>query len=218
MPQQPVLLLTLMLIRLLKLKLLLKEQEAAIQNVVSFTPVPSVADIPASPADNDTIEVVDSTGIESFTPLSGLPTNITFNSTLAVRLQYDTNTWIYISYRPNDPESRYAVLVNENVFTEDNIFGANFDLSEENANGVRIRDVGEVVVQKTGGSDAGDSFEGWQGDTKVFNVTADGGAAFAEGDFSISNEDSFGAKLDIRRHLVVTPSSSLTPAMLQRFS
>ena len=42
-----------------------------------------------------------------------------------------------------------------------------------------IRTVGEVVVQKTGGSGAGDSFEGWQGDTKVFgDVTADDPGVF----------------------------------------
>ncbi len=82
---------------------------AAVSNAVLFTLVANVAAIPASPANNTYIEVGDSTGIGSFSPLVGLPGGFVGDSGLTVRLRYTTagSTWNYLSYFANNPETRY---------------------------------------------------------------------------------------------------------------
>ena len=82
---------------------------AAVSNAVLFTLVSNVASIPASPANNTYIEVGDSTGIGSFSPLVGLPGSFVGDSGLTVRLRYTTagSTWNYLSYFANNPETRY---------------------------------------------------------------------------------------------------------------
>jgi hypothetical protein len=85
---------------------------AAVANAVLYTTVANVAAIPASPANNAAVEVINSTGIESFTPLSGLPAGFIGSSGLSVRIIYQTvgATWTWIQYFPNDPEDRYLKL------------------------------------------------------------------------------------------------------------
>jgi hypothetical protein len=82
---------------------------SAVANAILYDIVANVAAIPASPANNDAVEVTDSTGIESFTPLTGIPGGFAGNSGLSVRIVYTTtgNTWTWIQYFPNDPETRY---------------------------------------------------------------------------------------------------------------
>lgn len=82
---------------------------AAVSNAVLFTLVNNVAAIPATPANNTYIEVVDSTGIGAFTPLAGLPGGFVGDAGLTVRLRYTTagTTWNYLSYFANNPETRY---------------------------------------------------------------------------------------------------------------
>jgi hypothetical protein len=81
-----------------------------VANAILYDTVANVAAIPASPANNDAVEVVDSTGIQSYTPLSGKPAGFTGDSGLSVRIVYTTtgNTWNWIQYFPNDPENRYG--------------------------------------------------------------------------------------------------------------
>jgi hypothetical protein len=83
-----------------------------VANAVLYTTVANVAAIPGSPANNAAIEVTNSTGIESFTPLSGLPAGFIGSSGLSVRIIYQTSgaTWTWIQYFPNDPETRYLKL------------------------------------------------------------------------------------------------------------
>ena len=85
---------------------------AAVANAVLYTTVANVAAIPGSPSNNTAIEVTNSTGIESFTPLSGLPGGFVGSSGLSVRIIYQTTgaTWTWIQYFPNDPETRYFKL------------------------------------------------------------------------------------------------------------
>jgi cytoskeletal protein RodZ len=85
---------------------------SAVANAILYDLVPTVANIPASPVNNDAVEVVNSTGIQSFTPLANIPAGFTGNSGLSVRLVYTTSgsTWNWIQYFPNDPETRYATL------------------------------------------------------------------------------------------------------------
>ena len=82
---------------------------AAVSQAVLFTLVANVAAIPASPANNTYIEVGDSTGIASFSPLVGLPGGFVGDPGLTVRIRYTTagNTWNYLSYFANNPETRY---------------------------------------------------------------------------------------------------------------
>jgi hypothetical protein len=76
---------------------------------VLFDLVANVAAIPGSPANDDYIEVGDSTGIESFSPLAGLPAGFTGDSGLTVRLRYTTSnsSWNWLSYFANNSETRY---------------------------------------------------------------------------------------------------------------
>jgi hypothetical protein len=81
-----------------------------VANAILYDTVANVAAIPASPANNDAVEVVNSTGIQSFTPLSGKPAGFVGDSGLSVRIVYTTagSTWNWIQYFPNDPENRYG--------------------------------------------------------------------------------------------------------------
>lgn len=81
----------------------------AVADAVLYTPVANVSSIPGSPSNNDYVEVQDSTGIQSFSPLSGLPSGFTGASGLTVRLKYTTtgSTWEWQNYFANDPEDRY---------------------------------------------------------------------------------------------------------------
>ena len=81
----------------------------AASNAVAFAPYANVAAIPGSPSNGDYIEVLDGTGIESFTPLAGMPAGFVGDSGLAVRLQYTTNgsTWNWVNYIANNAENRY---------------------------------------------------------------------------------------------------------------
>ena len=80
----------------------------AVANVIQYVPVPEVTLIPSNPDDGDAIEVDDSTGIESFSPLSGLPEDFVGDSASSVQLIYRVDTWVYIRYLVKDPESRYV--------------------------------------------------------------------------------------------------------------
>ena len=115
---------------------------AAVSQAVLFTLVANVAAIPVSPSNNDYIEMADSTGVESFSPLSGLPSGFVGASGLTVRLRYDTSTssWIWMSYYANDSEDRYLTK-NIPVVTGDATNGSGqITLNcENNSHGVKIK-------------------------------------------------------------------------------
>ena len=81
----------------------------AVNAVVLYDSVTNVSSIPGSPSNDDRIEVNNSTGIESFSPLTGMPSGFTGSTTLAVRLKYTTSgsTWNWVDYRAPDPDARY---------------------------------------------------------------------------------------------------------------
>jgi hypothetical protein len=81
-----------------------------VANAILYDTVANVAAIPGSPSNNDAVEVVNSTGIESFSPLSGRPAGFVGDSGLSVRIVYTSSgsTWNWIQYFPNDPEDRYG--------------------------------------------------------------------------------------------------------------
>jgi hypothetical protein len=84
-----------------------------VSSIVDYTLIANVAAIPGSPANNDGVELLDSTGIQSFTPLTGVPGGFTGSSALRVKIKYTTtgNTWQWISYTASDPETRYLKVI-----------------------------------------------------------------------------------------------------------
>jgi hypothetical protein len=82
---------------------------SAVSAVVVFSPVAAVANIPSSPTNGQGVQVNNSTGIESFTPLANIPAGFVGDSGLNVKIQYTTtgSTWNWISYDVNDSDSRY---------------------------------------------------------------------------------------------------------------
>ena len=96
--------------------------QSAVANSVLYTPVAAVANIPGSPSNDDYVEVSDSTGIESFSPLAGLPSGFTGDSGLTVKLRYTSSgsTWNYQSYHASDSEDRYLATYGKHNTTQVN--------------------------------------------------------------------------------------------------
>lgn len=115
---------------------------AAVSQAVLFTLIANVAAIPGSPSNNDYIEIGDSTGVESFSPLSGVPSGFVGASGLSVRLRYDSSaaSWVWMSYFANDSEDRYLTK-NLPVVTGDSTNGSGqITLNcEVNTHGVKIK-------------------------------------------------------------------------------
>jgi len=93
--------------------------QSAVSGAAFYSPVANVAGIPGSPSDTDRVEVADSTGIQSFTPLTGYPVGFTGSSGLTARIQYSSSgsTWNWVDYFANDPEDRYFTKANGNTNT-----------------------------------------------------------------------------------------------------
>ena len=94
--------------------------QSAVANSVLYTPVAAVANIPGSPSNDDYVEVSNSTGIESFSPLAGLPSGFTGDAGLTVKLRYTSSgsTWNYQSYHANDSEDRYLPVYGKHNTTQ----------------------------------------------------------------------------------------------------
>ena len=115
---------------------------AAVSTVVAYTLIANVAAIPGSPSNNDYVEVTDSTGIQSFSPLSSLPSGFVGASGLTVKIRYDSSasSWVFMSYFANDSETRYLTK-NIPVVTGDSTNGSGqITLNcENNSHGVKIK-------------------------------------------------------------------------------
>ena len=83
---------------------------AAVSAAAFYTPIAALANLPASPANEDRVEVVNSTGVQSNSAVSGVPSGFVGSTDLTVRLQYNSSTskWAWQSYFAADPEERYA--------------------------------------------------------------------------------------------------------------
>tara|TARA_R110001606_G_scaffold37107_3_gene105430 strand:+ start:7858 stop:10515 length:2658 start_codon:yes stop_codon:yes gene_type:complete len=92
---------------------------AAVSSAVLFTLITNVAAIPGSPSNNDYVEVGNSTGIQSFSPLSGLPAGFVGASGLTVRITFNSSasSWVFMSYFANDSEDRYFQKTSGNTNT-----------------------------------------------------------------------------------------------------
>ena len=83
---------------------------AAVANAAFYSPIAALANLPSSPANEDRVEVIDSTGVQSSSAVSGVPSGFTGSTNLTVRLQYSTSStkWEWQQYFAADPENRYA--------------------------------------------------------------------------------------------------------------
>ena len=83
---------------------------AAVANAAFYSPIAALANLPSSPADQDRVEVVNSTGVESSSAVSGVPSGFVGSTNLTVRLQYSSSStkWEWQQYFAADPENRYA--------------------------------------------------------------------------------------------------------------
>ena len=84
---------------------------SVIGQAVPYIPIGSVGGIPSFPTDGQRIEINDSTSIENFTPLNGMPFGFEGSNQLIVRLQYiaANGAWDFQSYAVADQDARYII-------------------------------------------------------------------------------------------------------------
>ncbi len=92
----------------------------AAAEALAYVIVANVAAIPASPVNGDAIRVTDSTGIESFTPLSGKPVGFVGDAGLTVEIYYSSSTssWVWVRYYATNPDTRYQAYNVNNAVTD----------------------------------------------------------------------------------------------------
>ena len=209
---------------------------SAASNAVAYTLVADVASISASPSNDDYIELGDSTGVESFTPLSGVPAGFVGVAGLSVRLRYAsaTTSWVWLNYFANDPEDRYLTVSTPVVIGDATNGSGQITLNcENNSHGVVIKgpphsaaanytftlpnDAGtNGFVLKTNGSGT----TSWGGADVIFDTTPQLGGDLDVNDNDLVNGDTkfrvgnsrldlyFGAGSD--QHLGMAQSGDLT--------
>ena len=113
-----------------------------IAGVLLYLPVGTVAGIPAPPSDGQRVEVSDSTGIQSFSPLTGRPSTFVGATNLTVRLVYSaTNrTWQWVDYRAVDPDGRYAGI----NFTQSGTGAVSRSVTSKLRDAISAKDFGAV--------------------------------------------------------------------------
>ena len=82
----------------------------AVSAAAFFQPIGALANLPSSPSNGDRVEVVNSTGVQSSSAVSGVPSGFVGSTNLTVRLQYNSSTskWVWTQYFASDPENMYA--------------------------------------------------------------------------------------------------------------
>jgi hypothetical protein len=124
---------------------------AAVSTVLPYTIVPAVANIPASPTNGQRVEVTNSTGIQSFSPLNGLPAGFIGSTSVKVRLQWNTPVaanWNWIDAFAVNPDGRYVQIANLSSAT-------NSPSTTTGANSAAVKAVQDSKVDR-----AGDAFTG----------------------------------------------------------
>lgn len=84
----------------------------AVSTAAFYSPIGSLANLPTSPANEDRVEVLVSTGVESNSDVSGVPAGFVGSSLLTIRLQYNSSTtkWEWKQYFAVDPENQYQKI------------------------------------------------------------------------------------------------------------
>ena len=82
---------------------------ATVAATAFYAPIAALANLPGSPSNEDRVEVINSTGVESNSSVSGVPSGFVGSTDLTVRLQYNSSTskWAWQQYFAADPENRY---------------------------------------------------------------------------------------------------------------
>jgi len=82
---------------------------SAVSSAAFYSPIAALANLPGSPADGDRVEVIDSTGVENNSNITGVPAGFAGSTDLTVRLQYSSSStkWEWQQYFAADPEGRY---------------------------------------------------------------------------------------------------------------
>jgi hypothetical protein len=83
----------------------------AVSAALPYQPIASVSLIPASPTTGQRIEIGNTTGLGSFSPVAGRPAGFVGGTNLKARMIYGTPvaaTWNWVDYSPLDPDGRYA--------------------------------------------------------------------------------------------------------------
>ena len=83
---------------------------SAVALAAFYDPIAALANLPASPNNQDRVEVANSTGVDTSSVVSGVPSGFVGATDLTVRLQYNSSTskWEWQNYFAADPETRYA--------------------------------------------------------------------------------------------------------------
>jgi hypothetical protein len=84
---------------------------SSIANQLPYVRYANRAAVPTNPGSAVSGEVLDSTNMQTFTPLTGRPGGFVGSSSLIVRMRYDVGgvTWVWIDYRPADADARYLL-------------------------------------------------------------------------------------------------------------
>jgi len=134
---------------------------AAVSAAALYVIIADVAAIPGSPSNGDGVQIVDSTGIELFTPLSGVPVGFIGDPGLFVRLRYDggLSTWVWVEYQANDPETRYgdAIGLAQADATQalSDAAAAQGDASQALLDAAAAQNTADVALPKAGGTMTG---------------------------------------------------------------
>ena len=125
----------------------------AVSQLSSYDIIPNVASIPGNPDDQDLIKVTDSTGVQNFSPLSGLPGSFVGDNGISVDLRWSdsSNSWAYLGYNPTDPDDRYASPAEINQLQAD--IGTKLPLSGGNMTGNITLNPGVKIDGRDVGSD-----------------------------------------------------------------
>ena len=116
-----------------------------------YKEVANVAAISASPANGDKIELLDSTGVQSFSPLSGLPSGFVGASNLLVRLEYNSSgsSWEFRSFAAKDPDGRYVKNAANYTLTLPASSGSNGNVLKTDGSGNASWGSADVVADTT---------------------------------------------------------------------
>lgn len=152
----------------------------AVSSSFFYVAVAAVANIPTTGLfDNQGIQVLNSTGIQSYTPLSGIPGGFVGNSALFVRIRYSisTSSWVWVDYNANDPETRYLGKAGGTMTGALTLSGApSTSLQAATKNYVDTGDA--TALPKAGGAMTGDITLNAQSDLRFADADSSNWVAF----------------------------------------
>ena len=114
----------------------------AVSAAAFYSPIAALANLPSSPSNEDRVEVVNSTGVESSSAVSGVPAGFVGSTDLTIRLQYNSSTskWAWQQYFAADPENRYLTQSLPVVKGDSTNGAGQLTLNcENNSHGVKIK-------------------------------------------------------------------------------